>query len=214
MSSFYGNHGVSGSPGNLPPVTSDDNGKIAGVVLSEWTAIDPESLAQLPYVTSAENGQVLQVVNGQWRAVELPVDLRNLIDGNANGSFQSINAAIEDEDYQIGENAFAEGTNAQASGVNSHAEGLSTIAAGSEQHVSGRFNIADNTALEIIGNGTGSAARSNARLLDAAGNETLAGNLDVNGGSLTLGNTTITENQLKDLLWLLAQTEILQREGT
>ena len=52
------------------------------------------------------------------------------------------------------------------------------------------------TYAEIIGNGTGDNARSNARTLDWDGNETLA-------GSLTLGSTTITEAQLIALLAML-----------
>ena len=44
---------------------------------------------------------------------------------------------------------------------------------------------------EIIGNGTGDSARSNARTLDWQGNETLAGNLTVNGTTLTVNGQQI-----------------------
>ena len=73
----------------------------------------------------------------------------------------------------------AEGTYTTASGYYSHAEGYRTIARGPYQHVSGRHNIEDTagTYAEIIGNGTNSNARSNARTLDWNGNEVLAGKL-------------------------------------
>ena len=95
--------------------------------------------------------------------------------------------------------AHAEGNTTVASGACSHAEGASTIANHRAQHVFGAFNIADTHSsnadyngnyIEIVGNGTGNNARSNARTLDWSGNEVLAGNLTVTGGSLTLGNTT------------------------
>ena len=80
----------------------------------------------------------------------------------------------------------AEGQQTVASGYMSHAEGEYTIATHKAQHVFGRYNIADTSAaasssigdfVEIVGNGTASDARSNARTLDWSGNESLAGNL-------------------------------------
>jgi chitodextrinase len=50
--------------------------------------------------------------------------------------------------------------------------------------------------VEIVGNGTATDARSNARTLDWAGNEWLAGNLTAAGGTFTLGATALTEAQL------------------
>lgn len=75
-----------------------------------------------------------------------------------------------------------------AFGKNSHAEGKGTTALGSEQHVQGRYNIADadDTYAEIVGNGTAHNSRSNARTLDWLGNEELA-------GGLTLGKDTANE---------------------
>ena len=53
--------------------------------------------------------------------------------------------------------------------------------------------------IEIAGNGTAANARSNARTLDWAGNEWLAGNLTAAGGTFTLGATALTEVQLQAL---------------
>lgn len=104
-----------------------------------------------------------------------------------------------------GEGSHAEGSTTTASGNSSHAEGLRTIANHQAQHVFGKYNIEDpstdpsysrGTYVEIVGNGTGTNTRSNARTLDWSGNMWLA-------GSLSLGNTTITEAQLQSLLALL-----------
>lgn len=103
-----------------------------------------------------------------------------------------------------GNTSHAEGEGTTASGIASHAEGEGTIANHRSQHVFGQNNIEDpstdpsysrGTYVEIVGNGTDDT-RSNARTLDWSGNMWLA-------GSLSLGNTTITEAQLQSLLALL-----------
>lgn len=87
-----------------------------------------------------------------------------------------------------GAQSHAEGIGTEASGRYSHAEGWSTVAASEAQHVSGKFNIEDNldTYAEIIGNGTDNNNRANARTLDWAGNETIAGDIHFNGGAQSL----------------------------
>lgn len=90
-----------------------------------------------------------------------------------------------------GVHSHAEGGSTTASGANSHAEGFGTIANHAVQHVFGAYNVSDpSTAsssnngnyIEIVGNGTGTSARSNARTLDFSGNEVLAGKLTVGVG--------------------------------
>ena len=83
----------------------------------------------------------------------------------------------------------AEGYLSYANGHAAHAEGYGTRANGKGQHVVGEYNVADNgsgstrgTYVEIVGNGTGDSARSNARTLDWNGNETLAGKLTLGAG--------------------------------
>ena len=115
-----------------------------------------------------------------------------------------------------GNSAHAEGNGTTASGAQSHAEGAGTKANHASQHVFGQFNIEDpsteninirGTYVEIVGNGKNSNTRSNARTLDWSGNEVLAGNISVEGGSLTLGSganaVTITATQLQQLLDML-----------
>lgn len=97
----------------------------------------------------------------------------------------------------------AEGLNTTASGSASHSEGEGTIATHCAQHVFGAFNTPDpssNTSgtgfrgnfVEIVGNGTSENARSDARTLDWAGNESLA-------GGLTLGLRSAMETFLSPL---------------
>ena len=98
--------------------------------------------------------------------------------------------------------AHAEGGNTEARADYSHSEGLGTIAASQFQHVQGKYNVEDttNTYAHIVGGGTSDTNRKNIHTIDWNGNAMF-------GGSLTLGNTTITEDQLKKLLTLLDYTE-------
>ena len=75
-----------------------------------------------------------------------------------------------------GQYSHAEGNQTNANGNASHAEGRATIADYNYQHVSGKYNISGDNA-EIIGNGTSTENRSNARTLDWFGNEWIAGTL-------------------------------------
>lgn len=109
-----------------------------------------------------------------------------------------------------GSGSHVEGSSSTASGGNSHAEGIYTTAIGSyshtegryttasyrSQHVFGEFNINDSiintqptergTYIEIVGNGTGNASRSNARTLDWQGNERIAGDLTFGPSAFSL----------------------------
>ena len=82
-----------------------------------------------------------------------------------------------------GDNSHVEGNHTTASGNYSHAEGNSTIAAGKYQHVQGKYNIEDteNKYAHIVGNGSGTAVRSNAHTLDWNGNGWYAGKLSQEG---------------------------------
>ena len=81
----------------------------------------------------------------------------------------------------------AEGYNTVSSGAyGCHAEGNGTIANHVAQHVFGAYNVADDSTaastsrgnyVEIVGKGGSGSSRSNARTLDWAGNETIAGTL-------------------------------------
>jgi len=103
-----------------------------------------------------------------------------------------------------GDRSHAEGYNCTASGATAHAENSTNVASGNQshaegygntanhlcQHVFGQYNVADTSTaaanargnyVEIVGNGTNTNSRSNARTLDWSGNEVLAGGLKING---------------------------------
>lgn len=132
-------------------------------------------------------------------------------EGNQNLAKGKNSHAEGNYSHAEGDNSHAEGYGTYAYGNQSHAEGNNTIAKHASQHVFGEYNIEDpstsktnekGTYIEIVGNGkitnpiSLAYERSNARTLDWNGNEWLA-------GSLTLGETTVTEEQLKKLLALL-----------
>lgn len=92
--------------------------------------------------------------------------------------------------------AHAQGIRTMAAGRDSFATGRSTIARGVDEFVHGRYNVkpsqsedfAGDKYEEVVGNGTGEDTRSNARTLDWAGNEWLAGKLTAQGGIKTPGD--------------------------
>jgi len=77
----------------------------------------------------------------------------------------------------------AEGYGTTASGIATHAGGEGTIASGNGQTAIGKYNVADSEKAVIVGNGSGANSRSNAMTLDFNGNETLAGDIFLQGGS-------------------------------
>ena len=95
------------------------------------------------------------------------------------------------------ESAHAEGMNTFAMGRCAHAEGMGTVARGSNSHASGyytvagsehmtaigRYNSTTSNALLVIGNGYGEDRRSNALVVDDAGNLYISGALNAAGGT-------------------------------
>ena len=104
--------------------------------------------------------------------------------------------------------AHAEGEFTKASGSFSHAEGSYTEANHKDQHVFGEYNILDDSQaeesrrgnfVEIVGNGTGSNNRSNARTLDWQGNETIAGDLIFNENTSLTAELDRLDDRIDDL---------------
>ena len=108
-------------------------------------------------------------------------------------------ASLEGRNVQIvkiyntasGDASHAEGISNIASGIAAHAEGYGTKASSNYQHTLGKFNIEDtnNTYVEIVGNGTRSNNKSNARTLDWSGNEVLAGTVEAQGFKVPSGDS-------------------------
>lgn len=84
---------------------------------------------------------------------------------------------------------------------------MNTVANGRYQHVQGKYNIADTTSLDIIGNGTTNNNRSNAYTLDTNGNAWFAGEVYVgstsgtnkDSGSVKLAKITDIPTKTSDL---------------
>ena len=121
----------------------------------------------------------------------------------------------------------AEGGGTVASGSNSHAEGENSVANHKNQHVFGSWNIADPSSaqsndrgnyVEIVGNGTSSIAKSNARTLDWNGNEYLQGDLYVGCNADSSGGTKIEPVNNTTVLSALGTsssgTRFLREDGT
>ena len=104
-----------------------------------------------------------------------------------------------------GNSSHSEGIGNTASGDSSHVEGMYNTAKNRSQHVFGEYAIADSSDanvgakgnyIEIVGNGTNSSTRSNARTLDWSDNEVLAGKLTV--GAAPTANMDVTTKQYVD----------------
>jgi len=102
-------------------------------------------------------------------------------EGNHSGASGDNSHAEGNNTIAYGGNSHAEGSDTFAQGDNSHAEGLGTGALSDNQHVHGKYNVNDQNGVyvSIVGNGTGSSARSNAATLDWNGNAWLAGGLEL-----------------------------------
>lgn len=111
----------------------------------------------------------------------------NLKNGSTTGSLRTVGSKEEDDDYTIGEYAFAEGYQTKASGTRSH--------------VQGQFNVEDtsNTYAHIVGNGSSDSERSNAHTLDWNGNAWFAGEVDATSISADT-ELGITEEELAAIL--------------
>lgn len=123
----------------------------------------------------------------------------------ANTSSGTNSSALGNNNTASGVCAFASGNNSVASGVCSFTSGVGTIANHMAQYALGTYNVADNSSssglgnhIEIIGNGTGNNARSNARTLDWSGNESLAGSITLGKG--TADEVTLSAAQLKEIM--------------
>ena len=101
-----------------------------------------------------------------------------------------------------GNYSHAEGDSVTASAKNAHAEGSYTLASSECQHVQGRYNVEDKagTYAHIVGNGTGTSARSNAHTLDWSGNAWFAGDVYVGGTSQSNSSVLATKAYVEELL--------------
>ena len=115
----------------------------------------------------------------------------------------------------IGYGCIADGNNSRAIRQAVNTKGTLSTGIGDRLTVNGRlhFAIGKYNAIEegdlyafSVGNGTSEEARSNAYTLDWEGNGCYQGKVESKSGALKLGDTEVTEEQLKALLALLTPT--------
>lgn len=91
-----------------------------------------------------------------------------------------------------GSRSRAGGTASVASGVNANAQNHFTIADQDDQTAVGKYNTANNTGnLFVVGNGTGTSARSDAFTVDTSGNAVVKGALTAGNIDAGLTNSTV-----------------------
>lgn len=117
------------------------------------------------YSSTSENAQ-----SGKAVAESIKDMPTNLVNGSSRGSLRTIEAKSEDEEYTIGECAFAEGYKTKASGSPSHAEGESTNALGKASHAEGKITNAMGEASHSEGYNTKASGKAS----HAEGNDTEA----------------------------------------
>ena len=129
--------------------------------------------------------------------------------GTANTSSGQYAVTLGISNTSSGLASTAMGNQSTASGSVSFALGMGCSATGIAQHVTGMWNVPDTVDsngvgeyIEIVGNGSTSNAKSNARTLDWSGNESLAGGITLGKG--TQNETSLTAAQLNQLLALSA----------
>ena len=166
--------------------------------LQDFQTVTPTSSDKLLVVQS--QGQGLVPYGSKLDSAN-PTGTGKLSMNRASGSTEGTNSiALGTNSTASGSRAFTTGQNTvasgdytrasgygcTASGLISSAEGQGTIANHLCQHAFGRYNIADTSTagatalgnyIEIVGKGSTDGTRSNARTLDWAGNETIAGTL-------------------------------------
>lgn len=101
-----------------------------------------------------------------------------------------------------GNYSHAEGDSVTASASTAHAEGSYTLASSECQHVQGRYNVEDKagTYAHIVGNGTGTSARSNAHTLDWDGNAWFKGDVYVGGTGQDSASALATKAYVEQLI--------------
>lgn len=115
----------------------------------------------------------------------------------------------------VGNGCVADGNNSRAIGQAVNTKGTLSTGIGDRLTVNGRlhFAIGKYNAVEegnlyafSVGNGSSEEARSNAFTIDWEGNGCYQGKIESKSGVLKLGDTEVTEEQLKALLALLTPT--------
>lgn len=177
---------------------SKAGGKYGFVVGYKQNGVSKAELDENGTLDGNTNNHITKDIKVRWEDVRANAEAINgsYQDGEAatmfgakSVVFGSRSVAMGNQNLVTGRDSAAMNSNNEVYGNYSHAEGRGNQCWGNAQSVSGKYNdplieegVGDNNPyLEIVGNGTSSSARSNARTLDKNGNERLAGNLTVGG---------------------------------
>ena len=153
------------------------NGSVAyqlGMKNNTWTFF-----AMIPVTSSNQKTYTVSIYKIELNIRKLParfIDLKvpqNIMDGSAIASVRCVMAAQENDQYTIGQGAFAEGVATTASGAASHAEGSATTASGIQSHAEGDGAIASGSQSHAEGYNT----RASGTISHAEGNNTIASGL-------------------------------------
>lgn len=160
----------------------------------------------IAYGAAAHTEGTSNIASGDSSHAEGSLTIANAYGSHAEGDeTQAGGAASHAEGYQSyarGNYSHAEGCQTSAQGSYAHASGNNTNANKQSQFVFGEYNVLDNESnplshaanagryVEIVGNGTSTNTRSNARTLDWNGNEVLAGNVTAAAFKRPLGTSS------------------------
>lgn len=175
-------------------ITIGEYGMRPFVINIGGTSFDGQSDTEYALIIGANNADY-----GSYKNI---LGVGNVCNHNYSVVFGTLNQALADGQFIFGSNNESKGIWASAFGVNNKSKGNTSVAMGHDniasgehgQLVVGTHNEEDSEAGFIVGDGW----------VDEQGVEHKQNAFKVNrGGSITIGKTTITENQLKQLLALL-----------
>jgi len=140
----------------------DDNGKPYFMfVLADAGMVSAIGMyGQMAIVGLDDTTVHLSIIGTAETTVKIPEkyipDAKNsfLVNGSAIGSIRTVFSSGENDEYKIGDYAFAEGEITKASGKASHAEGTGTVASGVQAHAEGGETVASGQSSHAEGDQT------------------------------------------------------------
>lgn len=133
-------------------------------------------MAMVPVTSSDQKTYAISIYKIESNTHKLSarfIDLKapqNIMDGSATASVRCVTAAEENDQYTMGQNAFAEGFQTIASGFTSHAEGIATTASAAYSHAEGFYT----TASAVGSHAEGWQTTANGDVSHAEGQGTIA----------------------------------------
>lgn len=128
--------------GDLNSIALDENSLLMGYNTGKTGNLKIKDLFNIE-LNDLENSSVIDAIQAGGSGGSSSSNLNNLVDGSTTGSIRGISSKEQGQDnYTLGQNAFAEGLQSAARGDCSHAEGGYTQANGPHSHAEGYYTIA------------------------------------------------------------------------